>query len=168
MPSMHVKEIVLDKVSFQANRDFREETSRPLSYRLKVDSRMNSEKTILSVSLGVETPTMAENPDCPFFFDLTMVGFFEFSESITEDLRRQYATINGPAIIFPFLRETLADLVRRAGFPPLLLPVTNFIKLAESREPRGEAPISEKVGPPKKVSRKPSSKKRIASPKSKG
>ncbi len=164
MPSMNVKEVVLRNVSFQANQAFLDEEPKPLTYRLKVDSQMPLERTILSVSLGVETPKLEENPDCPFFFDLTMVGVFEFCESITDELRRQYATINGPAIIFPFLRETLADLIRRAGFPPLLLPVTNFIKLAQSQEQRGDASISETAGPPKKVARKPSSRKRVSSP----
>ncbi|MEN8664056.1 MAG: protein-export chaperone SecB, partial [Polycyclovorans sp.] len=31
-----------------------------------------------------------------------------------------------PSLIFPFARETIADLVQRAGFPQLLLQPINF------------------------------------------
>lgn len=34
-----------------------------------------------------------------------------------------------PALIFPFARETVADLVQRAGFPQLLLQPINFDQL---------------------------------------
>ncbi|NSW86690.1 MAG: protein-export chaperone SecB [Syntrophobacteraceae bacterium] len=50
--------------------------------------------------------------------------------TIQKELRKQYAAVNCPAIIFPYLRETLADLTRRAAFPPLHLPITNFTKFA--------------------------------------
>ncbi|MDP3298216.1 MAG: protein-export chaperone SecB [Thermodesulfovibrionia bacterium] len=36
--------------------------------------------------------------------------------------------------MFPYVRETIADLTRRAGFPPLHLNPINFIQLAEKQE----------------------------------
>lgn len=164
MPSMSIREISLDKVTFQVNRDFSEEGGpKGISYRLKVDSRINREKTVLSISLGVESPRREENPDSPFFFDLTMVGVFEFSETVTDELRKQYAAINGPAILFPYVRETLADITRRAGFPPLLLPVMNFVGLAQTRAEKGQASDAEEAIPPKRPSKKATARKRPTS-----
>lgn len=164
MPSMSIREISLDKVTFQVNRDFSEEgESKGISYRLKVDSQINREKTVLSISLGVESPRREENPDCPFFFDLTMVGVFEFSETVTDELRKQYAAINGPAILFPYVRETLADITRRAGFPPLLLPVMNFVRLAQTKAEKGQTSTAEKANPPKRPSKKATARKRPTS-----
>ncbi|MDP2057428.1 MAG: protein-export chaperone SecB, partial [Thiobacillus sp.] len=34
--------------------------------------------------------------------------------------------IGCPNIVFPYLRETVSDVVIRAGFPPLLLNPVNF------------------------------------------
>jgi preprotein translocase subunit SecB len=34
--------------------------------------------------------------------------------------------IGCPNIVFPYLRETISDVVIRAGFPPLLLNPVNF------------------------------------------
>jgi len=164
MPSMSIVEVSLDRVTFQVNRKYKEEGKpRGLSYRLKADSRINRERTRLIVSLGVESSTSEENPDCPFFFDLTVVGVFEFSETVTEELRKQYAAINGPAILFPYVRETLADITRRAGFPPLLLPVMNFARLAQTKAEKGQTSAAEKATPRKRPSKKATARKRPTS-----
>lgn len=161
MPSMSIREISLEKVTFQVNRDYREEGEpKAISYRIKVDSHINREKTVLSISLGVESPRREENPDCPFFFDLTMVGVFEFSETVTDELRKQYAAINGPAILFPYVRETLADITRRSGFPPLLLPVMNFVRLAQARAEKEQTSTAEKATPPQRPAKKATARKR--------
>src|SRR5665213_1181328 len=39
----------------------------------------------------------------------------------------KFATANGPAIMFPFLREHLASITLKAGISPILLPSVNFI-----------------------------------------
>ena len=113
---------------------------------------MDEEAKVLFVRLGAETPKVEEKPNYPFYFNVTVAGFFQFTEPIDEALRKQYATINCPAILFPYLRETLADLTRRAGFPPLHLPVTNFIKLAKEKT----EPLEEPSVEPKRGFRKPS------------
>lgn len=45
------------------------------------------------------------------------------------------AEINCAAIIFPYLRETVADLTRRAGLAPLHLPPINFVDLYKQNHP---------------------------------
>mgnify|MGYP000875019461 FL=1 len=56
-----------------------------------------------------------------------------------------------PNIIFPYARETISDLVTRAGFPPVLLAPVNFEAMYQQRiqaqqqaqqgHPAGEIPI---------------------------
>ena len=123
--------VFLDTAIFEVNADYKEQTGQEgFAYRLKMDSDLDAEGRLLLVRLGVETPSREENPQYPFYFDVTFVGLFEFTESIQKELRKQYAAVNCPAIIFPYLRETLAHLTRRAAFPPLHLPITNFTKFA--------------------------------------
>jgi preprotein translocase subunit SecB len=56
-----------------------------------------------------------------------------------------------PNIVFPYLRETVSDLVTRAGFPPVLLAPINFEAMyaqriqaqqqAQQGQAAGEIPI---------------------------
>jgi len=48
----------------------------------------------------------------------------------------QFAKANGPAIMFPFLREHLASITLKAGINPILLPSVNFIRLSEENKPK--------------------------------
>jgi preprotein translocase subunit SecB len=50
------------------------------------------------------------------------------------DQLERIANINCASIMFPYLRETIADLTRRAGFPPLHIPPVNFIALADKKQ----------------------------------
>lgn len=87
----------------------------------------NSDKKTLIVRLRVSLIA----GDVPFFFDLESIGSFSFDVSPDEDTIERSASINCPAIMFPYVRETIADLTRRAGFAPLHLQPINFVKFAE-------------------------------------
>lgn len=91
----------------------------------------NSDKKTLIVRLRVSLIA----GDVPFFFDLESVGSFSFDVSPYEQTIERSASINCPAIMFPYVRETIADLTRRAGFAPLHLQPINFIKLTERQTP---------------------------------
>jgi preprotein translocase subunit SecB len=167
MPSMNVKEIRLESVFFQVNPQYKEKAGQEgFAYGLRIDTHLSKEGSSLLVQLGVETPETENNPDYPFYFNLKFVGVFDFSALIDENSRRQIASINCPAIIYPYLRETLADLTRRAGFPPLHLPVTNFQKLAKSEGSPTQESASQTPKSPNKSSREPTRqrKKRSAKP----
>lgn len=61
---------------------------------------------------------------------IKMTGIFIKGEESVLTVE-QFAKANGPAIMFPFLREHLASITTKAGISPVLLPAVNFIKLAE-------------------------------------
>lgn len=87
--------------------------------------------------------------EVPFFFDLESVGSFPFDESPDEITIERTALINCPAIMFPYVRETIADLTRRAGFAPLHLHPINFVKMADQAS-TGQKAITGKKQPVKK------------------
>jgi preprotein translocase subunit SecB len=45
---------------------------------------------------------------------------------VPQDQLPMVLNIGCPNIVFPYLRETVSDVVIRAGFPPLLLNPVNF------------------------------------------
>ena len=90
-----------------------------------LEFRHEKNKNELKVYLGINY----ENPKAPFVFNIKGAGLFEFENDISKEDLEEVANINCAAILYPFLRETLADITRRSGLPPLLLPPLNFINL---------------------------------------
>jgi preprotein translocase subunit SecB len=165
MLSMNIREIRLDSVAFHINRDFKQPAGgEGFSYRLKMDNDLDATSRLLAVRLGVETPVKEANPSYPFHFDVTLLGVFEFSEPIQEEIRGHCATIECPTILFPYLRETLADLTRRAGFPPLHLQATNFAEFAQQNAGQEESPSVEAESPPEKKPKRPPRALKTAKP----
>jgi preprotein translocase subunit SecB len=61
-------------------------------------------------------------------FSIEMGGRFQVKEKPAAEKIGEIAEINCAAIVFPFAREVIADLTRRSGLPPFLLPPINFVE----------------------------------------
>ncbi len=60
-----------------------------------------------------------------FLVECTQVGLFRI-QYVPQDQIPMVLGIGCPNIVFPYLRETVSDVITRAGFPPLLLNPVNF------------------------------------------
>lgn len=60
-----------------------------------------------------------------FLVEASQGGVFQIREVPAEHMEPLLA-IECPTILFPYLRETVSDLVNRAGFPPVVLSPINF------------------------------------------
>jgi preprotein translocase subunit SecB len=60
-----------------------------------------------------------------FLVEVKQAGLFRL-KGFTEEQNHQVMSITCPTILFPYARETVSDLVGRAGFPPLYLAPVNF------------------------------------------
>jgi len=60
-----------------------------------------------------------------FLVEATQAGIFQIRNVPDADLEPVLG-IGCPNIIFPYVRETISDVVTRAGFPPLMLAPVNF------------------------------------------
>ncbi len=81
----------------------------------------------LEVYLGISF----DHPAAPFKFKVVAFGKFGFpvdTSTISNGIDK-IAIINCSAIIFPFLRENIAELTRKAGYPPMILPPVNFVSI---------------------------------------
>lgn len=50
-------------------------------------------------------------------------------ENVPDNALQPFLLINGPALLFPFVRRLIADLTREGGYPPLLLDPIDFMAL---------------------------------------
>ncbi len=96
------------------------ETKMDLSYKYS-----EKDKTLL-VNLKISLL----KDQLPFSFNIESEGIFSFQEALEKKIIDKIGNINCPAIMFPYSRELIADLTRRAGFPPLHLQPVNFVELA--------------------------------------
>jgi preprotein translocase subunit SecB len=82
-----------------------------------------------------------------FLVEVTQAGIFQIRNLPVENIEPVLG-VACPNIIFPYLRETVSDLVTRAGFPPVLLAPINFealyqqrMQAAQQAQANGELPI---------------------------
>ncbi|MCA1979074.1 MAG: protein-export chaperone SecB [Thiobacillus sp.] len=71
------------------------------------------------------TVTAKSGDKTMFLVECTQAGIFRI-QNVPADQMPMVLGIGCPNIVFPYLRETVSDVVVRAGFPPLLLNPVNF------------------------------------------
>lgn len=134
--SMKFIDFNLLSVSFNLNEKFNPKAKEDLFVpEIAIDNFIVKEKKEMAILLGVRI--LAGN--LPYYFEVRAGGLFKFDKLPTKKVLEQFARINCPAIIFPYIRETVADLTRRAGFPPLHLDPINFIEIAKGTEKKKTA-----------------------------
>jgi preprotein translocase subunit SecB len=94
----------------------------------------------VDIQLGVEATPLAEGvfevsvtatvhatleDKTVFLVEAKQAGIFEI-RNIPEDQMNPVLSVACPQIIYPYLRGNVADLVQRAGFPPVHLNEINF------------------------------------------
>lgn len=85
------------------------------------------------------TVTAKLEKDVAFLVEVHQAGIF-LMKGVTENGERQRLLgTDCPAMLFPFAREAVADLVARAGFPQLLLQPIDFAALYQEHLRQTEA-----------------------------
>lgn len=74
-----------------------------------------------------------------FLVEAGQAGIFQI-RNVPEADMDPVLSVACPNIIFPYLRETISDVVTRAGFPPVLLAPVNFEVLYQQRLAQQQAP----------------------------
>jgi len=122
-----VKEIRLVSARFDLKTD-KEYKDKDISVSSTLGLRHNFIQKKKLLHLFIKLDVCGET--LPFSLNVEMRGVFFFSSIPKNDQSLdKIARINCAAILFPYLRETVADIVRRAGLPPLNLPPVNFVAL---------------------------------------
>lgn len=83
------------------------------------------EADTLLVTLAI-TVTAKLEADTAFLVEAHQAGIFTVRGFSQPEERAAVAAAYCPNLLFPFARETIADMVQRAGFPQFLLQPINF------------------------------------------
>ena len=106
------------------------------------------EQPVVDIQLGVEAKPVADGvfevcviatvqtklqDKTVFLVEVRQAGIFEI-RNLPEDQMGAVMGIACPQIVYPYLRGNVADLVQRAGFPPVHLSEINFQAMYEQQQ----------------------------------
>jgi len=102
------------------------------------DPKIQLNLTTSSAPLGTDvhevvlTVTLeAKNGDVPVYLaEVKQAGVFTVRGFGAEDTRRILGSF-APNVLFPYIRQTVSDMISKGGFPPFFLPPVNFDGLYE-------------------------------------
>lgn len=142
-----LKEIFIPNILFRLNPAFKsKEGEIEINTSIEVDYSHKGKD--LSVQVRVELP---DGENTPFSFAVDGVGSFILKEEPPADVLDGIARVNCAAMIFPYLREAIADLTRRAGVPPLHLQPVNFVAMMNAENAiKKDSTVTKKVAAKKK------------------
>lgn len=108
-------------------RDIEPEDEVSVSYEIFYDYNYSYKEKRFNALLSV---SIAEDR-LPFVLDIEYEGLFKLNKSVAREKIKPFAEIDCPALLFSFLRQSIADITLRAGFNPFLLPAMDFVELAK-------------------------------------
>lgn len=109
---------------------------------------LNQEPPSVEIQLGVDAKPVAEGlfeitvtatvhtkieDKTVFLVEAKQAGIFEI-RNIQDEQMSSLLGIACPQIIYPYLRSNVADIVQRAGFPPVHLAEINFQAMYEQQQ----------------------------------
>ncbi len=86
----------------------------------------------VALTLRVEAKAGA---DTVFLVEVTYAGLFQLS-GIPPEHHGPVLLIEGPRLLFPFVRNIIADAIRNGGYPQLLINPIDFAELYRRQQPQ--------------------------------
>ena len=96
------------------------------------ETGVGTKGSVVNVKLTT-TVTNKLQDEVQYKIEVTMVGVFKRNgESEIKD-NEEFGRVNGAAIIFPFVREHIANIALKAGLGSIILPPVNFTKVNKDK-----------------------------------
>ncbi|MGB4812249.1 MAG: protein-export chaperone SecB [Methylophilaceae bacterium] len=138
-PTFNIEKVYVKDASLEipnAPQIFTDRAQPQVSIELS-NSAQSLEGDIYEVALKVTVTSKIEDKTA-FLVEVEQAGIFKISNVSDENLD-MIIGITCPNILFPYARETVSDLVVRAGFMPVLLNPINFEALYAQQKEQAEA-----------------------------
>jgi len=92
-------------------------------------------ESMFEVTVGV-TVTARAGERTVFLVEAVQAGIFQIV-GVPDEEMGPLLGIGCPTILYPYARETISDMVTRAGFPPVLLSPVSFESIYAQRDQAG-------------------------------
>lgn len=122
---------------------------------------LNQEQPAVDIQLGVEAKPVAEGlfeicvtatvhtkiaDKTVFMVEAKQAGIFEI-RNMQDEQMSSILGIACPQIVYPYLRSNVADVIQRAGFPPVHLAEINFQAMYEQQQQQQQAQVEAEEPP---------------------
>lgn len=128
-----------------------------VTFRIKEEPDSHIE---VELSVSIEVPTVAGEQSMQA--SATMLGLFQTHGNPPQDIINSFGNVNGPAILYPFVREAIANLTIKGNVAPVLLPTMNFAAAFATTQQQNTQLVAgsekKKLDRPKKSTSKPVNK----------
>jgi preprotein translocase subunit SecB len=122
----------------------------------KIQLNLNTSSTVVATGVHevILTVTLeAKSGDVPVYLaEVKQGGVFTVRGFSPDDTRRILGSF-APNVLFPYIRQTVSDLISKGGFPPFFLPPVNFDALYERslQERAAQQSAAAEAAPPQQV-----------------
>ena len=144
-PSFQIEKIYVKDVSLEipnAPQVFVEQVQPQLEVQINTESAQFAEG-YFEVSVSA-TVTAKSGERTLFLAEAVQAGIFSV-RNVPEQEMEPLLGIGCPTILFPYLRETISDLITRGGFPPVLLSPVSFEALYLQRAQPQQSGAAQKI-----------------------
>lgn len=100
-----------------------------------IDKELYEVQVVVTVTAKIKEKVM-------FLVEAHQAGIFRIQNVADSDIGPVLG-IGRPNILFPYLRETISDMVTRAGFPPVILNPVNFEAIYNQSQQRAQSGATE-------------------------
>jgi preprotein translocase subunit SecB len=136
MPRLHVAGQYVRDLSFEniaVQKALRPTTKPDIAVQIGADAGKRGDtgqyEVLTKFAITAKLPEGVEGAgETVFLLELEYGGLFTV-ENVPDDQLRPFLLIEGPRMLFPFIRRIVADVSRDGGFPPLLLDSIDFLQL---------------------------------------
>lgn len=115
-------------------RDYHPEVNVDLNSRAE-ELGGDSYQVLLSATVSAK-----QGDDTAYIVEVQQAGVFQVSGFDDDGQRAHVLGAYCPGVLFPFVREAVADMIQRAGFPHFLLQPVNFDALFQEQQNRAAQP----------------------------
>ena len=135
-PVFNLQKTYVKDVSFESPQSpavFTQQLAPQIDIQLNIAHRALDENDGVHEVVLTATVTAKEGEQTVFLSEVQQAGIFQV-QGLGDKEREMVLEIACPNILLPFLREAVADLVSKGGFPQLLINPVNFEALYHQKQ----------------------------------
>ncbi len=130
-PGILFENVIIPEVKFKRKPEIIE----PSKISISAYTSKKIEKNSLQYKIDFYINKGIKNPEVTFYCKI--VGFF-IAENDSNMTLEDFAKLNAPALLYPYIRELLYNLTIRSGINPIILPPINLKAIIENSKINGQ------------------------------
>ena len=95
-----------------------------MEFRIEPNAQVANDR--MNLTLEVEVNDKEQN----LMLNLRVIGFFRYDGEQVKEIN-QFLYLNGPAILFPYVRSYVSNITALSGLPPIIMPTLNMQPVGE-------------------------------------